>query len=468
MKEQTNLAKNTLMLSLGTFLTKGLSFIMIPFFSRWLSTEDYGVFDVICTYVTLLLPIMGLSSNEALFRFSMDEVSEENKKKYVSSCFSIFSTGVLFSGVVLMILKLTGIWNLALSFFIILIGETYNLYFRGFLRSIKRLDIYSYVNAISTVFIAIFVFLFVKVWNLKLEGMIIGYGVGYILGDIVVVFVTRFWKYFSLRCISFQEARKLINYSFSLIFNSISWWIINISDRTIILIFLGPVANGIYAIANKIPNILSSVFGTFSVSWQQSAVEALGYKDKEEYYNRIYNNLLIIILSLSCGVLSSNFILFNYIFDQKYFDAYMYSPILITGTVFLIISQFFGGIQISLKMPRENGLTTVVGAICNIMIHLLLINIIGLFAAAISTLVSQIFVCFLRSRSLKKEIHLKYSPKALLFIFFYIYFLCMAYFVNATVLSVINISIATIIVLYANKEFVFKILRKFKNGKRNG
>ena len=72
-KSNDSLAKNTILLSIGTFMTKGLSFIMVPIFSRWLSTEDYGTFDLLCTYVTLLIPLIGLASNEALFRFSMDE-----------------------------------------------------------------------------------------------------------------------------------------------------------------------------------------------------------------------------------------------------------------------------------------------------------------------------------------------------------------------------------------------------------
>ena len=58
MKSKDSLMKNTLLLSMGTFLTKGLSFIMVPFFSKWLSTAEYGSFDLMATYVTLLLPLI--------------------------------------------------------------------------------------------------------------------------------------------------------------------------------------------------------------------------------------------------------------------------------------------------------------------------------------------------------------------------------------------------------------------------
>ena len=70
--KKNNLLKNTVLLSIGAILNKGLVFLMIPFFSSWLSTEDYGTFDLITTYITLLIPIIGLSLTESLFRFSLD------------------------------------------------------------------------------------------------------------------------------------------------------------------------------------------------------------------------------------------------------------------------------------------------------------------------------------------------------------------------------------------------------------
>ena len=48
---KNNLAKNTILLGIGVLLAKGLQFVMIPFFSSWLSVDDYGIFDVLCTYV---------------------------------------------------------------------------------------------------------------------------------------------------------------------------------------------------------------------------------------------------------------------------------------------------------------------------------------------------------------------------------------------------------------------------------
>lgn len=451
-KSNDSLAKNTILLSIGTFMTKGLSFIMVPIFSRWLSTEDYGTFDLLCTYVTLLIPLIGLASNEALFRFSMDEKSEDGKRKYISNCLAIFTINFLLFVLIATILRIAFKWNLAFYFCVLLAGELYNLHLRGYLRAIKHLDVYSFVNAISTMCIAVITTFLLKFAEMGLEGIILGYGLGYLLGDLIIVVWTKYWRYLAFHEISIAGMKQLISYSYALIPNSLAWWLINVSDRTIINVFLGAAANGIYAIAYKIPNILSSVFGVFSVSWQQSATEALSSADRDKYYNEIYNKMSVILLSLCCGILSLNSWLFNYIFDIKYYDGHLYAPILIGGTVFATLSQFYGGIQISFKQPKENGITTIVGAVANLIIHFGLIKFVGLYAAAVSTILSQILVCVLRNYRLKKIVDLKFTKKTLIYFAIYCYFTVLAYYITNQFVNVLNVVLATILVLWVNKE----------------
>lgn len=457
---KNDLKKNTLLLAVGTIMTKGISFVMVPFFSRWLSIEDYGIFDLLCTYVTLLIPIISLATNEALFRFSMDVKKEEEKSYYITNCLVIFVLNTLVFSIIILAIKHIANWVIAPFFLLLSLGEICNMYLRGYLRALKRLDIYSVSNAISTLFIAFFTTLFVKGMGLQLQGILLGYAFGYIAGDIIIIIWTKLWRYIVLNKISFDGMKELIRYSYVLIPNNIAWWFINVSDRTIIKFFLGAASNGLYAIAYKIPNLLSAVFGVFSVSWQQSATEMLDSSDRDEYYNSVYNKSTIVLLSLCCGVLSLNSWFFNYIFDKDYYFGYLYAPILVSSTVFLTISQFFGGIQISLKQPKENGITTVTGAILNLIIHLCLIKLIGLYAAAVSTLISQIVVCVMRKIKLSKHVKLKYDYKTKIFFAVYVYFLIMSYFITNNVINVGNVVLATSVVIGVNWEFIKGILIK--------
>lgn len=66
------LIKNSLMLFTGSFVTKILSFLMVPFYTSILSTEDYGVADLISTTVLLALPLFGVLMDEAVMRYTLD------------------------------------------------------------------------------------------------------------------------------------------------------------------------------------------------------------------------------------------------------------------------------------------------------------------------------------------------------------------------------------------------------------
>ena len=87
--KKNDLAKNTLLLLIASLLTKGLQFLMIPFFSSWLSIENYGTFDVVCTYITLLIPLVSFATADSVFRFSVD-LDFNGRKKYVTNGFFIY------------------------------------------------------------------------------------------------------------------------------------------------------------------------------------------------------------------------------------------------------------------------------------------------------------------------------------------------------------------------------------------
>jgi O-antigen/teichoic acid export membrane protein len=463
--KSSGLAQNTVLLALGMFLSKGLLFIMVPFFSSWLTTEDYGVFDLYTTYVLLLIPIISLASGEGIFRFSVETDDTEQKKKYISNGLLISLAGLAISTIVIFAIRLVFDWALAWPFLLLLAAEIFDRYLQSFLRGIKRLDLYSFGSALTVVLIILFVTILVRIIELQLEGIILGYGLGYILGSSVVFCIAKYWNYFSLRALSAKSVKTLIAYSYPLIASNVSWWVMTVSDRLLINLFIGATGNGIYAIANKVPAICSSVVSVFGISWQQSATEMVDSKERERYYNEIFNKLLLIILTLSACVLSLNFIFFDYIFDIKYSNARLYTPLLIASTVFFALANFTGGIQISLKQPKENSKTTIVAAILNFLINIALIRFIGLYAAAVSTLIAFAVLYYLRKYRLRNIVRLKVESKGIIVCgIFYLYLTIMSILEIQIVLNILNIFLSGVAFLYFNRNVIgiiaTKILRR--------
>lgn len=462
--KKTNLAKNTVFLSIGTLMTKGINLLMIPLFSSWLSTEDYGSFDLLCTYVSLLIPFITLSSSDAIFRFCVDKDDDTERSRYITTGFFINGVNTLLACTVIMAIGIFGKWNMAVPFAVLLLTELFSNHLQGFVRSIKKLPIYSFSSVITTIGIALFVSVFVLWGNMGLKGIIYGYVAGYVIGEVVIVLLTKYWKYLKLRLVDRNIIAEMVHYSYPLIPNNICWWIINVSDRTLIRIFLGTAFNGIYAIAYKIPNFCASIFNVFSISWQEAAVDLVDSDERNAYYNNVYNRTMATMISLCGGLLALNYFLFRYVFDIRYFDARLYSPILITSVIFGSLTQYFGGIQISFKRTKENGLTTMLGAVVNVVMDLALIKAIGLYAAALSTLISNIVICLVRYIRLSRSVPFKLSLETWVCIVYYLYMLVMSYWCDSFIISLCNLALSCAAFCVINREYVLKMLSSRKRG----
>ena len=72
MSREGKLAKNTLILAIGTFLPKLASFVTLPILTGCLTKAEYGTYDLITVLVSLLLPTVTLQIQAAAFRFLID------------------------------------------------------------------------------------------------------------------------------------------------------------------------------------------------------------------------------------------------------------------------------------------------------------------------------------------------------------------------------------------------------------
>ena len=185
-------------------------------------------------------------------------------------------------------------------------------------------------------------------------------------------------------------------------------------------------------------------------------------EDRDAYYSHIFNMMCRLLLPMCAGIIACNFILFGLIFDVKYDTARLYTPILVSSVVFGSLSQFFGGIQISLKRPKANGVTTMIGAVANLIVHLALIKIVGLYAAALSTIVSNIVIVFLRAYLLRKDVKFTLDSKMPIYIIIYVYFIVMAYIRLPLLLSIFNLALAALYFILLNRDTINQLLKKLK------
>lgn len=458
----SRLLNNTMLLTVGTIFTKCISLVMVVFYSRWLTSGEYGDYELYVTYLSLLIPVSTLSCGEAIFRFLLEKDSVSSKKLIISSAISIAFGGFALTILLIRVFVKELFADYFIEFIILLVIQTFFTVAQYCARGLHKLKNYTIASIINAFVMAVATTFFVCFQKLGLHGMLLGNICGYLVGLLFCIISLRLYSFIDIRSISLEEIKMIAKYSAPLIPNSIAWWIAEGSDRTIVRINLGSEYNGIYSLANKIPALCITLFNMFHLSWQESASDAI--KDDTnagEYFNGVFKKLVPTLLSISIAVLSTNYFFYKYIFDVKYSDGYYHVAILTFATVFSFMAQFIGGIFIGLKRTTVNGITTAMAALVNIIIDLVLINNIGLYAASISTLLSYAFLFFVRVLLVRKDYQIELDRTSVIYFFVFIYFIVMQY-INIDFMHYVNLVIAVTIFLFTNKKLVFTILARVK------
>lgn len=88
---------NTIIYTFSNFLQKSISFLLIPIYTRVLSTQDYGIVGIITNICTVLIVFFNLSLDSAVIRFYFKKNSESDyhKKLYGSIITVIIILGIV-------------------------------------------------------------------------------------------------------------------------------------------------------------------------------------------------------------------------------------------------------------------------------------------------------------------------------------------------------------------------------------
>ena len=149
--------------------------------------------------------------------------------------------------------------------------------------------------------------------------------------------------------------------------------------------------------------------------------------------------------------------------NKSYWSGIGLVPILLLGSIFLNLAQYCGGILLAQKATSINGGTAIIAAIINLSVNFALISIIGLYAAAISTLFSYIVLFGLRILKLTKILNGKnIVQKVILGSVVFLLFSLFSLMSSNLFMNILTIIIAVIYFVCVNKSMVWKMLLLLK------
>ena len=395
MQRKKYLAKNTALFALNSIGTRLITFLLVPIYTKAFVTAEYGEVDLVTTIATILVPIITINIGEAVMRFSLDEHAQRDKIVSVGMVFAAFS--VLLGTTAFAVLKFFP--QITVSGWIVyLYCVLQGLYQTAAcnLRGQEKLFQYAIANIISTLLAAILNILFLLVLKIGVNGYFLAYIISFLVSFIYCIVTGGFFK--TLKQFNLDKAlmKDMIKYSIVLVPNSLMWWVMNSSDHVMVTAMVGIAANGIYAVSYKLPSILSALSTVFNQAWAYSAIHEDKSDDRVAFNNNMYDKLVRFLLIVTIMLMCIMKPFMKFYVDSAYYEAWMYTPYLLTGNFFLTMATFLSTFYTVNKDSRGFLFSGTAGAVINITLNALLIPLIGVHGAALATCISYICVFLYR------------------------------------------------------------------------
>ncbi|MBI2830676.1 MAG: oligosaccharide flippase family protein [Chloroflexi bacterium] len=389
--------KHGIIYGLGTSFQYALSIILVPIYTRELTTADYGVLGLVMTTGSIFLGIFGLGITSGLIRSYYDYENENERK-------TVVSTAVILTAASCILLGLLGLLvsrQLSIMLFqdegyrphlLIIMGST----IFGLLTSIPYILFRAKMK--STLFSILNLVFFVVGLGLTIYMVaVLKWGIlGALYGNFITGALSFFGLYYYIRGdislkFSMQEARKMLSFGVPLVPTNLGGFVMNFSARYFLNAFTSLGAVGLFTLGYQFGSVFSAIFiMPLRQIWTPMFLSVKDHSNAKEFYGRALTYVLFIgcFLFLGLSLLSKEVI--RVLATKQYWDSYIIVP-LIVGSFLLYSFEIILNVGIGLKRKTKLVMVYfVAGGLVNLGFNFLLIPRYGMLGAAYATLISYI------------------------------------------------------------------------------
>lgn len=416
MNKYQKLASNTIILAIGQFGSKLLVYVMLKFYTNMLGADGFGDVNNIINASSLLISVVTLSINEGVLRYALDKAN--NGKHVLSIGINTAIVGlVIFAAAV----PLIGFIDMLAEYKWLIYMYVATGSIKGicaiYVRARDHVKLFAVDGILTTISVILLNLLLLGVFHLG----VVGYVMSVSLGDLIsIIFLTvRAKLYKQYRPLGNDPvlAKSMIRYSIPLMPTTIMWWIINVSDTFMVTAFFGSAANGVYSFAFKFPNLAAIVVGIFSQAWHMSAITERNSRKISQFYSNVFSMIETVMFITASGILLVlRPIIMPFFGSEEFAGAYIYVPFLVAAVVFQSFNNFLSSIYEACNKTTHSFISSVIGAVSNIMLNLILLHSpMGVLGAALATFISYVLVYIYRVFDTRKYLYMSVNfPKMFL------------------------------------------------------
>ena len=407
--KQKSIKKNALLMSIKTIASLILPLITFPYVSRILGAEELGRYNFANSIVSYFVLIAGLGINTyairegSKIRNTREKLSEEYSEIYLINIFSAFFS------IVLLLLALVFVPKLfAYRTLILILGTQVLLTTFGRTWVFNVFEEFGIITLIQLCFNI--VSLFALLLFVKKPGDVAVYTIVQVISlagsNVIYGFLVK--KYVSYKRINLRALKKHIKPIMIIFGTSVATTIYVNSDITILGWLINDKCVGIYSVSVKIYSIIKQVMVVvITVAIPRLSLYA-ATEEFKELFKKTFNMLLVVTLPAATGLIMTSHDVILLISGPEYIEATLSLQLLSIALIFALVACLFGmGVLLPYMKEKIFLYSTIVSAVVNIILNLILIPAFEQNAAAFTTIVSQLFafiICFCFS---KKHVSLR-------------------------------------------------------------
>lgn len=401
-----SLASNTLVFTVGNALVKLIQLLLLPLYTSYMATSDYGVAELVNNLSDFLYPLFCLAIYESVFRFLMekDAPKEELLGGGLLVLLVTIPVGALVSGVAFAFFSYDQAWGC----YVLVLAVSVRMLLAQFARGSGEVVRF----AVSGVLNALFLLLFDVVFLVLFDGGVNGYVLALVLGNCCsacYLFVScKIW-----RCLGKLPNRgllmRMLAYSLPMLPNQLAWWFLNIFGRYVILAFQGSVAAGVYTAASKFPSLVNFMSSIFRQAWQISAAKEMDGENDGSYFSKVFGLFLSFVVCGSSLVIALTEPLARLLLKGDFYEGWHIVPILMLAALIGCISVFFEAFYTAAERTGALFVSSVAGAAVNVVLALCLGGSLGIWGVPLATLAGQVTNALVRMVDSRRFMRLDYE-----------------------------------------------------------
>ena len=391
--------RNSAIYTVTTFLQKGVSFLLLPLYTRYLSPEDYGILAVVGSLSGVLAVFLNLSLHASVTRYYFSYRSEPNVLKEFWGTILVLVTLIsLGAGVTLLLVgqyllaPLYGdiAWPYVSLGIATIMLQPVTTIFLSILQTREQADLYAMHTLAQFALTVTMIVSFVVFLGWNAEGPLVAGLITAILYFVISMYSLR-GEY--RLCFRRNYALQALNYSLPLVPHILASQVIAASDRMFLNQMISTASAGIYNIGAVFGGVVSIVTDGANRAYVPASMDALQTNSPDRLMELRRAGLVLVtsysLFALAISLFAKEII--GLLTTRPFHDSYIVVPwiafsFVATGLYYLFVNILFYHVH----MTWIVALGTTLGAGVHIGLNYFLIGRFGLVGAAMASFCAQL------------------------------------------------------------------------------